>query len=229
MKQLFYVLVMLPFLGCTTNGQEDQWIDLFDGETLNGWSIHSGTAEYRVEDGMIIGNTVKGSPNTFLCTDQEYADFILEFEVLLDEGLNSGVQFRSQIAPEELTMWFNNNEGEPFARTIPKDRVYGYQVEIAEGGPAGGIYDEARRAMIRPWWIEDGSEASKAFKNGEWNKYRVECRGQSIKTFVNDVLCADIRDAMTPSGIIGLQVHQVPDDAPVYEVRWKNIRLLPLN
>ncbi len=229
MKKLLQFLLVLIIAGCTINGQDDQWIELFDGETLDGWSIHSGSAEYRVEDGAIVGNTVKGSPNTFLCTDQEYGDFVLEFEVLLDPGLNSGVQFRSSIAPEELTLWLRNNDGEPEPRTIPEDRVYGYQVEIADNGSAGGIYDEARRRGISEWWVEEGSEKSKAFKDEEWNQYRVECDGQSIKTWVNGMMIADIKDAMTSKGIIGLQVHSVPDDAPTYEVRWRNIRLKPLD
>lgn len=208
--------------------QENDWIDLFDGESLEGWSIHSGFAKYRVEDGAIVGNAVKGSPNTFLCTDQEYSDFILEFEVFLkDNELNSGVQFRSKIAPENLTLWLRNDKGDTYPKLIPKDRVYGYQVEIASAqvGASGGIYDEARRAMIRDWWIEKGSKESKAFKDGEWNKYRIECKGQSIKTWVNGIMTADIKDAMTSSGIIGLQVHDVGNDSTPYEVRWRNIRI----
>jgi len=215
-------------IGSTSTAQDDGWIDLFDGETLNGWSVHSGFAKYRVEDGAIVGNAVQGSPNTFLCTDREFGDFILEFEVfLVDPKLNSGVQFRSLIAKETLSLWLRNENGDTYPKMIPKDRVYGYQVEIAgaEVGSSGGIYDEARRAMIRDWWIEKGTEASKAFKDGEWNKYRIECNGQSIKTSVNGITTADIKDAMTSKGIIGLQVHDVGNDTTPYEVKWRNIRI----
>jgi len=227
-----FTLLLFLVSGYTSTAQDGTWIDLFDGETLNGWSIHSGFAKYRVEDGTIVGNAVKGSPNTFLCTDQEFGDFILEFEVFLkDTKLNSGVQFRSKIAPENLTYWLRNEKGDMYPKLVPKDRVHGYQVEIAgaDVGTSGGIYDEARRAMIRDWWIEKGSEASKAFKDGQWNKYRIECKGQSIKTFVNGILTADIKDAMTSSGIIGLQVHDVGNDDTPYEVRWRDIRLLELD
>ena len=230
--QIFASLLLSAFLCSTSWGQDGNWIDLFDGESLEGWSIHSGFAKYKVEDGAIVGNAVKGSPNTFLCTDQEYGDFILEFEVFLkDNELNSGVQFRSKIAPENLTLWLRNDEGDTYPKLIPKDRVYGYQVEIAsaEVGASGGIYDEARRAMIRDWWIEKGSEKSKAFKDGEWNNYRIECKGQSIKTWVNGIMTAEIKDAMTSSGIIGLQVHDVGNDATPYEVRWRNIRIQVLD
>jgi len=192
--------------------------------------VHSGYAKYRVEDGAIVGTTVKGSPNTFLCTDRDFGDFILEFEVLLDPGLNSGVQFRSQIASEGTVYSFENDRGKTENKKIPPDRVYGYQVEIAaeRTGSSGGVYDEARRGVFlsRP---EKGSEASNAFKDGQWNKYRIECRGDAIKTWINEILCADFMDSMTARGIIGLQVHGVGNDSTPYEVRWRNIRLLPLD
>lgn len=231
LKASFFLSAIL-LLSIISYGQDNGWIDLFDGKTLNGWSVHSGFAKYRVEDGAIVGTSVQKSPNTFLCTDREFGDYILEFEVfLVDPKLNSGVQFRSKIAPEELTYWLRNENGEMRAHKIPKDRVHGYQVEIAgaEVGTSGGIYDEARRAMIRDWWIEKGTEASKAFKDGQWNKYRIECKGQSIKTWVNDVLTADIQDDMTASGIIGLQVHDVGNEATPYEVKWRNLRLKELD
>jgi len=215
------------FISFQIYAQEEKWISLFDGESLEGWTVHSGFGKYRVEDGCIVGQAVKGSPNTFLCTEKEYGDFILEFEVLLeDEELNSGVQFRSQIAPQELTFVFRNGDGEYKPHTIPADRVYGYQVEIAaqSAGGSGGVYDEARRAMM-PWWPEKGSAESKVFKNGEWNTYRVECIGDSIRTIVNGMLISDFRDALSLSGIIGLQVHDVGNDTTPYQVRWKNIRL----
>lgn len=193
MKKFFYAIALsaflMPIITTTSLGQNGDWISLFDGESLEGWSVHSGFAKYRVEEGAIVGTAIKGSPNTFLCTNMEYGDFILEFEVLLsDPELNSGVQFRSQIASDKMTWWFRNSKGIPVPNTIPADRVYGYQVEIATEttGSSGGVYDEARRAFM-PWKPESGSEASQAFQDKEWNKYRIECKGNSIKTWVNDI------------------------------------------
>lgn len=222
-------IILLLSLHCNSAGQ-DKWISLFDGETLDGWTVHSGHAPYRVEDGTIVGQAIKNSPNTFLCTDREFSDFILEFEVFLDDPeLNSGVQFRSQIAEQEQVFWFRNQQGEYQPHRIPADRVYGYQVEIAseEGGASGGVYDEARRAMM-PFWPEKGSPQSKAFKNKQWNAYRIECKGDSIKTIINGVVITDFRDALSLKGIIGLQVHDVGNDPTPYQVRWKNIRILIL-
>ena len=227
----YLALFTILLLSIQAQAQEDNWIKLFDGESLSGWTIHSGFAKYRVEDGCIVGQAVPNSPNTFLCTEKEYGDFILEFEVLLEDSeLNSGVQFRSLIAPQELTFVFRNAEGNYKSQTIPADRVYGYQVEIAaqKAGGAGGVYDEARRAMM-PWWPEKGSKESKVFKDGKWNSYRVECRGDSIRTIVNGMVISDFRDALSLKGIIGLQVHDVGDNQTPFQVRWKNIRLRELN
>lgn len=225
-KALLALTIFLALPGCSFS--QDQWISLFDGETLEGWSIHSGHAKYRVEDGTIVGQAVKNSPNSFLCTDREFSDFILEFEVLLeDDELNSGVQFRSQIALHELVFVFRNDKGQYRSNTIPADRVYGYQVEISAGAGSGGVYDEARRAMM-PWWPEEGSKEAKVFKSKEWNAYRVECKGDAVKTIVNGVVVCDFRDALSLRGIIGLQVHDVGKDSTPYQVRWRNIRLLPL-
>jgi hypothetical protein len=221
---------MLTSLLIVTSAAAGQWVDLFDGETLNGWTIHSGFAKYAVENGVIVGTAVKGSPNSFLCTDKEYGDFILEFEVKCDPSLNSGVQIRSQIAREQMFFVFTGRDGKPRRRAVPPDRVYGYQVEIAsaEAGSSGGIYDEARRGFFLAGGRDDPA-ASKAFKNNQWNKYRIECDGSSIKTSVNGVPCADLRDSMDARGTIGLQVHGVGRDFKPYQVRWRNIRIRELN
>lgn len=220
--------VILSITLNTSCQEQDEWISLFDGETLKGWTVHSGHATYRVEDGAIVGQAVKGSPNTFLCTDREFSDFILEFEVKLDHAeLNSGVQFRSQIAEKEMMFWFRDDQGSYRPNKIPADRVYGYQVEISAGGGSGGVYDEARRAMM-PWWPQSGSPESEAFKEKQWNSYRVECRGDNIRTILNGVVITDFRDGLSLQGIIGLQVHDVGQDPTPYQVRWKNIRLRPL-
>jgi len=223
-------LVILILLSISAGASAAEWVDLFDGKTLNGWSVHSGYASYSVEDGTIVGTAVKGSPNTFLCTDKQYGDFILEFDVKCDPKLNSGVQFRSLIAEEPTAFIFQDREGKPRERSIPIDRVYGYQVEIAAAatGTSGGVYDEARRAFFIDD-IRDDPAASKAFKDNQWNKYRIECNGNSIKTSVNGVPCSDFRDSITARGIIGLQVHGLGRDFQPYQVRWRNIRIKELD
>jgi hypothetical protein len=186
---------------------QGNWKPLFDGKTLDGWVQRGGKADYKVEDGQIVGTTRPKTPNSFLCTEKDYSDFILEFEVKVDPNLNSGVQFRSQSSPDY-------REG----------RVHGYQVEIDPSPRAysGGIYDEQGRGWLKD--LKDNEEGQKAFKNNEWNKYRVEAIGENIKTFVNGVKTAEINDSVTSSGFIGLQVHSTTSTLPL-QVRWRNIRI----
>lgn len=222
-----FVLCILSFSPCVSGGE---WIDLFDGKTLDGWEVHSGTATYEVDNGTILGTAVLGSPNTFLCTKEMYGDFILEFDVKNDPELNSGVQFRSLIAGEEMSFEATNREGKQITRKIPPDRVYGYQVEISNEaqGQAGNVYDEARRGKMLDDF-SDKPEAQAAFKDNAWNRYLVVCKGNSIRTWINGVPCAEFTDDMTAKGIIGLQVHGVPSNRfKPYQVRWRNIRLLKL-
>lgn len=199
---------------------EGDWIALFDGETLNGWVQKNGTATYEVEDGAIVGTTAPGSPNSFLCTFNEFGDFELAFEVMLrDNELNSGVQIRSQTREPEA--------GQEYGR------VNGPQVEIeasSTGTPeAGYIYGEAAGG----WRVADADRTSHdAFQDGEWNRYRVVAEGPSIQVWINGEKITDLWDEeiyMThPRGFIGLQVHSIPEDEGPYQVAWRNIRIKPL-
>jgi hypothetical protein len=198
------------------------WEPLFDGKTLDGWEVRGGSATYHVEDGAIVGTTVKGSPNTFLCTKREYGDFTLEFEVKVDPALNSGVQIRSHTydKPTTVGVWRNGVE-QP--QEHKAGEVYGYQVEIASGTHSGSVWDESRRDM----WLHDASQApnaSKAFKDGQWNRFRIFCSGDLIRTWVNDVLCASLPDPLDQSGFIALQVHSYEGAEPA-QVRWREIRM----
>ncbi len=224
MAQLVLVFAATASLNAKENAE---WKSLFDGKTLAGWEVKSGFAKYHVEDGMIVGTTVEGSPNTFLCTKKLYGDFELEFEVKVDPALNSGVQIRSLVYEKDTKIWMWRG-GKKRERVHQAGRVYGYQVEISneKTGASGGIYDEARQGM----WLYDVSKdpiASKAFKDNQWNKYRVVCIGDSIKTWVNGVPCADLRDPVDQTGLIGLQVHGFKGKQPA-QVRWRNIRIKDL-
>ena len=201
------------------------WITLFDGETLNGWSQRNGYATYRVEDGTILGRTSPGSPNSFLCTTTNFGDFELEFEVKVDDGLNSGVMIRSSQKPESSGSGRNERAG----------RVYGPQVEIEssgqDGAESGYVYGEATgRGWLTP---EDRLIPHKTMRDGEWNSYRIVAKGVRIQTWINGKAIEDISDQEIfkthPGGFIGLQVHGIRQGTGPYQVAWRNIRVKPLN
>jgi hypothetical protein len=228
---------MLP--NCPATAAEpaaDAGTSLFDGESLDGWRQHSGEARYTVEDGAIVGTSVADTGNSFLCTMREYGDFVFTCEFKVDAGLNSGVQFRSQVFEEPIEI----DLGDGQTRSVPADRVHGYQCEIDCGDNPGrmwtaGVYDEARRGWLYPGPKGGDGEAFTAqgvriVKRDGWNTFRIECRGDSIKTYVNGELRADFEDNMTTKGVIALQVHGVGDnpDRVGKQVRWRNLRIREL-
>jgi len=204
--------------------ESDGWITLFNGRNLDGWTQHGGKAIYRVDDDQIVGVPVPNTPNSFLCTQRTFKDFILELEFKPMTGLNSGVQVRSEVFPEARSVQAG---GKTFK--IPADRVHGYQIEIdpSERAWTGGIYDEGRRGWLKD--LKDNEPARKAFKANDWNRFRIECRGDTIKTWLNGVPAAEIHDDMTPAGLIALQVHGIGKDPKQLEVRWRNLRLKDLS
>ncbi len=234
-------------------GSKTGWKSLFDGKTLKGWSVKSGTATYRVENGTIIGKTTDGSPNTFLCSEKSYGDFELEFEVWIAGG-NSGVQIRSKakteadVAKEMKKSDSKKNEPQKGTKKKKKNksnkknkhskvgRVYGPQVEIeASPGQSGWIYGEGTGLK---WLSEapkskDPDEKQNDFiKNSDWNKYRVVAKGQRIQTWINNKKVADLTHEEIykthPSGFIGLQIHGIKKGSPAIEVKWRNIKIKEL-
>ncbi len=205
--------------------EDDGFKPIFDGKTLEGWVQEGGEADYKVEDGAVVGTAVPKTPNSFLCTRKQYGDFVLELEFKVDPSLNSGVQIRSHVYEKDTTVEIRGKKREKKAGT-----VYGYQVEIdpSERAYTGGVYDEARRGWLND--LKDNEAARKAFRQGKWNKFRIICKGNSIKTWVNGVPAADLKDSMTPRGFIALQVHGVGKrkDRVGKQVRWRNIRLKEL-
>ncbi|MHC4228386.1 MAG: family 16 glycoside hydrolase [Planctomycetota bacterium] len=212
-------------------GADEHWQNLFDGKTLKGWVQRNGKAKYEVEDGMIVGTTVLNTPNSFLCTEKMYTDFILELEFLVESDMNSGIQIRSNSFKHYRDY-----------------RVHGYQVEIDPGtGPykkspknlladgqtapetaprswSGGIYDEARRGWLNNLTRKPAARA--AFKQNQWNHYRIEAVGGRIGTWINGVPAADLKDDMTSTGFIALQVHGSKHTGK--KIKWRNIRIQDL-
>jgi Domain of Unknown Function (DUF1080) len=195
------------------NAQTNGWTNLFDGKTLNGWKKVAGSANYAVEDRAILGTMVINSPNTFLITEKEYADFVLELEVKInDTTANSGIQFRSHYDPE-------GHEG--------KGKVFGYQYELDPSARnwTAGIYDEGRRDWLYPLMLNPA--AQNAFKVGSFNKVRIECIGHEIKTWINNVPAAHLIDTVDAKGVIALQVHSIGKNEQFAgeKIWWKNIRI----
>jgi hypothetical protein len=224
------VLLALAATALAADKTEEGWKSLYNGKNLDGWVQRGGKAKYRADGEAIVGSSVPNTPNSFLCTEKDYGDFILELEFKVDARLNSGVQIRSEHVPEGKTVKSAGktiNGGKPGSG----GRVFGYQVEIdpdVKRGRlwTGGIYDEGRRNWLKD--LKDNEKARKAFRPDDWNKFRIECRGKSIKTWLNGVPAAELEDSATPKGFIGLQVHGVGKRKDPLEVRFRNLRIKEL-
>jgi hypothetical protein len=222
LSSLAIAIVAAGMTAATGRSADEGWVSLFDGKTLDGWTLRGGSATFKVDDGTIVGTTSTGGPNTFLCRGP-YGDFVLEFEVRCDVPLNSGVQIRSHVYEKDTPQESAPN------RTRKAGEVYGYQCEIADQslGTAGNFWDEARRSK----WLDDFSdkpEARSAFKNRVWNHFRIVAQGPRIRSYINGIPCADFQDDRDASGFIGLQVHSIKPGTGPYQVRWRNIRLREL-
>lgn len=213
MKRFLVFTVCFLIVLSSFGKNEPGWENLFNGKDLKGWKQLNGKARYEVVKGEIVGTTVFGTPNSFLVTEKNYGDFILELDLLLESEMNSGIQIRSESKPD-----YNNG------------RVHGYQCEVDPSARAwsGGIYDEARRGWL--YTLELNEAAKPAFRIGKWNHYRIECIGPDIRTWVNGIPAAWVIDDMTPGGFIALQVHAITSkEKEGQKIRWKNVRIRTKN
>jgi hypothetical protein len=223
MKKMLFTLIFCTF-SLVSLAETPEKCSLFEGESLDGWTIEGGTATYEIVDDMIVGTTVEGSKNTFLCTEKDYSDFEMELDVLCDPELNSGIQIRSHVYQKPTPQMSNPN------RIREEGEVYGYQCEItdSESGRSGSFWDEGRRTK----WLNalpENPEARKAFREGEWNHYRIRAEGDRIQSWINGEKIADFKDDLDDSGFIGLQVHSIRQGTGPFQVRWKNIYLNDLS
>lgn len=201
-------VALLALAACHAPGTGGSKADLLFADGIEAWQIVGGKADFTLEDGVLHGSATNLRSNSFLVSPREYSDFELQADVWIEPGGNSGIQIRSH----------ENATG----------RFFGYQIEIDTSPRAwsGGLYDEGRRGWLNP--LEGKEEARAAFKNDEWNRYRIEARGNRIRSWVNGVPCADYIDTDPDntdlSGFLGFQVHS----GAKANVKWRNVRLTEL-
>ncbi len=221
-----------------------EWTPLFDGQSLEGWVHLNGRHLFTVEDGAIVGRTVAGSENSFLCTTREFGDFELELETMCDRVTNSGIQIRSTVRP--LALPAGGSQGDFRGANARAGRVNGPQIEIRRyypGQPTTGLlYGEA---MGTGWFSSADKQANghRHFVDEGWNQLRIVARGPRIQSWVNGQLVEDLTLEPVyrthPRGFIGLQIHGLNGREPGFKengltmeeplvIRWRNIRIRPL-
>lgn len=178
-------------------------VELYDGETLDGWRM-IGDAGYETLPDGIRGTSTSGR-HTFLVTEREFGDFVLEVDVRARDRGNSGIQVRSEV--------------------LERPAVRGYQIEIdnSERAWSGGLYEEGARGWLDD--LADNPAGRAAYRFDDWNRYRIECVGNRVRAWVNGVPTADYTDTEARRGVIGLQVHGGNNT----DVTWRNPRLWDLS
>ncbi|MCL6506851.1 MAG: DUF1080 domain-containing protein [Bryobacteraceae bacterium] len=200
-------------LGAAPPEDEQDFKPLFDGESLDGWTlVNKQGPGYVVEDGVLVC-PANGGGNLF--TQREYANFVLRFEFRLEPGGNNGVGIRSPL------------EGDPayvaMEIQILDDEAEQYAGKLQPWQYHGSIYGvvPAKRGYTKP--------------AGEWNSEEILCDGRHVRVTLNGevIVDANLDDVKDPdvlakhpglartSGHIGFLGHGT-------RVEFRNIRLKEL-
>jgi hypothetical protein len=176
----------------------DKGEKLFNGQNLDGWTIH-GTEKWYTENGEMICESGPDKAYGYLATNKQYNDFILRLEFKQESNGNSGVFFRS---------------------SLDGTKISGWQVEVApKGNDSGGIYESYGRG----WLYQIPEDRENILKEGDWNEMVIQVQGSRVMTWLNQELMTDLEDEKIgeASGVVALQIH----DGGGVKVKWRNIYL----
>ena len=201
MKYVTALCLVLSVITCSAQPSGDDWVELFDGETLSGWMPNFDDQQIDVEEGVIRMLSVK--KNLWLVHEAVFTDFELEAEIKApQENYNTGIAFRC--------------DGTPI----------GYQCEIFDR-QTGSLYAIKKGWIYPPSKAElEGfyAVAGDCYKPGVWNHYRIKCVGNHIQIWVNGHLTTDVRDSSFAKGRVAIQHH---GKGEVHHFRNIKIRPLP--
>lgn len=170
------LLLFLTFPPLDALASDEGFVDLFDGESLNGW-IGKCREHFSIDAGTMT--CAKGCQGKLL-TEREYRDFVLRFEFRLTPGANNGLAIRvpqaGDAAYEGIELQILDNSAEKY-KNLQKYQYHGSAYGVAA----------ARRGALKP--------------TGEWNKQEVVCRGRTLKVTLNDQVILDVNlDEAAPNG-----------------------------
>jgi hypothetical protein len=180
MTKIRFGILLLSFLAICSNAlTEPGFVSLFDGKTLDGWTLHGKSgAGYGVTNGVIYCAR-GGGGNLF--TEKEFSDFVLRLQFKLEPGGNNGVGIR---APLEGDAAYNGMEIQVLDDKAPK------------------------HATIKPWQFNGSVYNVVPAKNGtakigEWNDYEITAKGRKIKVVLNGrtIVDTDLNDVHDPETV----------------------------
>lgn len=158
-------LTTLPLLA----DEEPGFTPLFDGSTLNGWTLVGGRGPgYIAKDGMIVCPK-EGGGNLF--TEKTFANFIFRFEFKLTAGANNGIGIRAPLAGDAA---YQGMEIQILDHDDPQ-----YKGWLKPAQHHGSIYDvvPAKTGFLKPL--------------GEWNNEEIAANGRQITVRLNGTVIVD--------------------------------------
>jgi len=163
-------MVLWLLRGALVLAQAHDFISLFDGKTLNGWTLVRGRGSgYVVENGLLVCPADGGGD---LFTEKEYANFILRFEFRMEPGGNNGVGIRAPLK--------GNAAYQGIEIQILDDQHEKHKGWFKPEQHHGSIYDviPARTGYLKP--------------AGEWNEEEILADGRHIRVTLNGVIILDV-------------------------------------
>lgn len=221
MNKLFLIVIVLMICAISSaqnSSAEEPWINLFNGKNFDGWKIIGSNGKAWVEDGAFVCHQVSNTPeHTFISTKKKYDDFIFEAEAKIEGNLHTGFLLRSINAKSDTA----------------KVAIYGYQLKIdpSERRWTGGVFDDFGKSWKWFYPLKESEKARSAFQLNEWNHFRVEAIGDSIKVWVNDIPTCNLIHNKYNKGYIAIKIHGMGENPEMEKVlmRYRNIRIITKN
>jgi len=233
---LFHRVTLSCMLVCLTplaaRADEPGFTPLFDGKTLNGWTIDClakdkefAATAWTVDRGALVANTVGHRDHFYilLATNKEYADFVLRLRVQIERGVrgNSGIQIRSRYNAQ--TGWME-----------------GPQIDIDPPNPRGTTGKLWNEGPGQHRWLSNEPVKNLKFfyadQGDGWNDMEITAKGMKIRSVLNGVTVVDYEGSgvldddlhkkhnVGTKGVIGLQIHSYHE----LKLRFKDIRIKQL-
>jgi len=215
---MHYVFIVALFLTQNFNNEvapspEGDWVELFDGQTLKGWTTkggrYDGGAEWKVEDGAIVGREGAGGSGGLIYTEKEYENFEVEFEAWISYPFDSGIFPRMKPRSE------GNKQGAQIT------------IDYRPGGEVGAIYSDG--------FYQHNWTGSDKFKRDEWNHFKLRCEGTPMHLvcwmngeLLTDYQLPDSSGNFATEGKLGLQVHGSAGAPEGSKVMFRALRLREL-
>jgi 3-keto-disaccharide hydrolase len=226
MKKYFLLTIIAISTLFSTARSQAIPLMLFNGENLRGWHMDvpemdtnaSAKSPFIVRDGMLVS---LGNPKGHLITDSEYQNYRLR------------VEYRFPGKPGNCGVLVFASTPRALYKMFPKSIEV--QMEHKNAGDFWCIQEditvpdmEKRRGPQNEWGVSEGKKRrimnltdSSEKPLGQWNTMIIECKGNTIKVWVNDDLVNDGKNATASKGQIALQ-------AEGSEVEFRKVEMTPL-